>query len=109
MEQSRIDWPGFGACAAILVLSAIPLVAYPEESGAFLEALYTYIASEFGFLYLLASVAAIGFLAWLAASRYGSVRLGGSDEKPEFSEISWVGMLFCAGVGAGLLVWCGTE
>ncbi len=109
MEQSRIDWPGFGVCVAILVLSAIPLVAYPEESGAFLEALYTYIASEFGFLYLLASVAAIGFLAWLAASRYGNVRLGDSDEKPEFSEISWVGMLFCAGVGAGLLVWCGTE
>ena len=110
MEQSRVDWPSFGLCAAIIVFSAVPLMAYPEESSAFLERLYAYIANEFGVLYLLASVAAIGFLTWLAFSRYGNVRLGNSDDgKPEFSEISWVGMLFCAGVGAGLLYWCGVE
>ena len=110
MEQSRVDWPSFGLCAAIIVFSAVPLMAYPEESSAFLERLYAYIANEFGVLYLLASVAAIGFLTWLAFSRYGNVRLGDSDDgKPEFSEISWVGMLFCAGVGAGLLYWCGVE
>ena len=110
MEQSRVDLPSFGLCAAIIVFSAVPLMAYPEESSAFLERLYAYIANEFGVLYLLASVAAIGFLTWLAFSRYGNVRLGDSDDgKPEFSEISWVGMLFCAGVGAGLLYWCGVE
>ena len=110
MEQSRVDWPSFGLCAAIILFTAVPLVAFPDESGAFLERLYAYIANEFGVLYLLASVAAIGFLAWLAFSRYGNIQLGDSDDgKPEFSEISWVGMLFCAGVGAGLLYWCGVE
>jgi BCCT family betaine/carnitine transporter len=92
------------------LFTAVPLVAFPDASGAFLERLYAYIANEFGVLYLLASVAAIGFLAWLAFSRYGNIQLGDSDDgKPEFSEISWVGMLFCAGVGAGLLYWCGVE
>ena len=110
MEQSRVDWPSFGLCAAIILFTAVPLVAFPDASGAFLERLYAYIANEFGVLYLLASVAAIGFLAWLAFSRYGNIQLGDSDDgKPEFSEISWVGMLFCAGVGAGLLYWCGVE
>jgi len=110
VEQSRVDWPSFGLCAAIILVTAVPLVAFPDESGAFLERLYAYIANEFGVLYLLASVAAIGFLAWLAFSRYGNIQLGDSDDgKPEFSEISWVGMLFCAGVGAGLLYWCGVE
>jgi len=110
VEQSRVDWPSFGLCAAIILFTAVPLVAFPDESGAFLERLYAYIANEFGVLYLLASVAAIGFLAWLAFSRYGNIQLGDSDDgKPEFSEISWVGMLFCAGVGAGLLYWCGVE
>jgi len=110
MEQSRIDWPGFGLSAAIIVVSSILLFAFPTESSALLEALYAYIASEFGVLYLLASVAAIGFLGWLAFSRYGDIRLGDcEDDKPEFSEISWVGMLFCAGVGAGLMYWCGVE
>jgi len=110
VEQSRVDWPSFGLCAAIILFTAIPLFAFPDASSAFLEKLYAYIANEFGVLYLLASVAAIGFLAWLALSRFGKIRLGDSDEgKPEFSEISWIGMLFCAGVGAGLLYWCGVE
>ena len=109
MEQRRIDWPSFGLCAFILLGASIPLFAYPSESEAALEALYGFIASEFGILYLLASIAAIGFLVWLAVSRYGSAKLGDAGESPEFREISWVGMLFCAGVGAGLLYWCATE
>ena len=110
MEQSRLDRPSFGLSAAIILLTAIPLFAFPNESSAFLESLYATIAREFGILYLLASVAAIGFLTWLAFGRYGKVRLGEDDNgKPEFSEISWGGMLFCAGVGAGLMYWCGVE
>ena len=109
MEQSRIDWPSFALCAFILLGAAVPLFAFPDQSEAALESLYGYISSEFGVLYLLASVAAIGFLVWLGFSRYGKAKLGESDESPEFREISWVGMLFCAGVGAGLLYWCATE
>ena len=109
MEQSRIDWPSFVLAASILVLTSIPLFAYPAESSAFLENLYTHISHKFGVLYLLAGVAAIGFLVWLASSRFGNVRLGDADDRPEFGELSWIGMLFCAGVGAGLLVWCGVE
>jgi len=109
MEQSRIDWPSFGLCAVILIGASVPLLLFPEASGGALEALYSFIATQFGILYLLASVIAIGFLVWLASSRYGIAKLGEPDAEPEFSEISWVGMLFCAGVGAGLLYWCATE
>ena len=109
MEQSRIDWPSFALCALILVGASIPLFIYPTASEAALESLYGFISSELGVLYLVASVVTIGFLVWLGFSRYGSARLGEPDEAPEFREISWVGMLFCAGVGAGLLYWCATE
>ena len=109
MEQSRVDWPSFAICALILVSASIPLFIYPDASEAALDSLYGHIASELGVLYLLASIAAIGFLVWLGLSRYGSARLGEPDELPEFRELSWVGMLFCAGVGAGLLYWCMTE
>jgi len=43
--------------------------------------------------------------AWLALGRYGSVRLGHPDERPEFSTPSWLSMLFAAGMGSGLLYW----
>jgi BCCT family betaine/carnitine transporter len=109
MEQTRIDWPSFGACVGIIVLVCIPLAAAPESAGTFLENLYNYIAVEFGIFYLVASVAAISFLIWLASSRYGTVRLGDADSTAEFSDLSWIAMLFCAGVGAGLMKWCATE
>ena len=109
MEQSRIDWPSFIACVAIIVVVGLTLLVAPDAAAARLDAIYEFIAVEFGIFYLLASVAAIGFLVWLAASRFGNVRLGDDDSEPEFRTLSWVAMLFCAGVGAGLMYWCATE
>jgi len=46
---------------------------------------------------------------WLALSRYGSIRLGKDDDRPEFSTLSWLTMLFAAGMGVGLLFWGSAE
>ena len=109
MEQSRIDWPSFVACVVIIFGVCIPLALFSDWAGVALQSLYDFIASEFGIAYLLASVAAIGFLIWLASSRFGRIKLGDDHDEPEFSQLSWVAMLFCAGVGAGLMYWCVTE
>jgi BCCT family betaine/carnitine transporter len=109
VEQSRIDWPSFGTCVAIIAATGIFLAVSPETAGPVLQKLYDYIAIEFGVFYLLASVGAISFLIWLASSRFGNVKLGAEDDAPEFSQPSWIAMLFCAGVGAGLMYWCATE
>jgi choline/carnitine/betaine transport len=53
-----------------------------------------FILSTFGFL---------AFSLYLAFSRYGKVRLGAQDEQPEFSTVSWVAMMFSAGMGIGLM------
>lgn len=46
---------------------------------------------------------------WLALSPYGKLRLGKDDEHPEFSTVSWLTMLFAAGMGVGLLFYAATE
>ncbi len=107
MDSSRIDWPSFGASVAFIVVVCIPLAFAPDIAGERLEIIYNYISNEFGILYLLASVSAIGFLVWLAFSRFGDIRLG--DDEIEFSQMSWIAMLFCAGIGAGLMYWCVIE
>jgi BCCT family betaine/carnitine transporter len=109
VEQSRIDWPSFVACVVLVLGVCIPLALFSDWAGVALQSLYDFIAAEFGIAYLLASVGAIGFLVWLAASRFGRVKLGDEDDQPEFGQLSWVAMLFCAGVGAGLMYWCVTE
>jgi glycine betaine transporter len=46
---------------------------------------------------------------WLIFSPYGRIKLGQDDEEPEFSTISWLTMLFAAGMGVGLLYWGSAE
>ncbi|WP_102867238.1 BCCT family transporter [Pseudovibrio exalbescens] len=45
----------------------------------------------------------------LAVSRYGNIKLGKDDDEPEFDVISWLTMLFSAGMGVGLLYWATAE
>ena len=45
------------------------------------------------------------FAAVLAIGPWGRIRLGSDDDRPEFSTVSWIAMLFAGGMGAGLLFW----
>lgn len=47
----------------------------------------------------------LGFVVYLAASKYGNIRLGGDDSVPEYSNFTWFGLLFGAGMGVGLVFW----
>ena len=107
--KHKIDWPSFGASVAIILLVSIPLVLFPESGGKILTELYGFISSKFGFLYLLAGTAVMALMLWLALGRYGKIRLASGDEGPEFNDASWAAMLFCAGVGAGLMYWAPIE
>ncbi|MCY6957162.1 BCCT family transporter [Clostridium brassicae] len=49
------------------------------------------------------------FCVYLIVSKYGKIRLGGDNEKPEYKFISWLAMLFCAGMGMGLVFWSISE
>ena len=46
---------------------------------------------------------------WLVFSPYGKIKLGKDDDEPEFSTVSWLTMLFAAGMGVGLLFWGTAE
>ncbi len=107
--DTRIDWPSFLTALFIIVGVCMPLVLAPETGGRVLETLYDFIAHQLGFLYQLAGCGALILVVWLALGRYGSVKLGKPEDQPEFSTLSWVGMLFCAGVGAGLMYWSVME
>jgi BCCT family betaine/carnitine transporter len=99
----------FGLAVAAVLGVCLPLGLAPDASGPVVSRLYAWIASNLGIFYQWFAIGAAGVLAWLAFGRFGGVRLGDPDDRPEFSNFSWVGMLFCAGVGAGLLYWAAIE
>ncbi|WP_243087977.1 BCCT family transporter [Streptomyces sp. 891-h] len=45
------------------------------------------------------------FALWVGIGRFGDIKLGADDDKPEFSMGSWLAMLFAAGMGIGLVFW----
>lgn len=72
-------------------------------------AVMSFVSSGFGWLYIIFVFFVCIFLSWLALSKYGKIRLGGDDEKPEYNNFSWCAMLFCGGTGIGLVFWSIAE
>ena len=71
--------------------------------------LMSWVSHYFGWLYILSIVAFIGFCVWIALSKYGKIKLGKDEDKPEFSTFSWFAMLFCGSTGIGLVFWSIAE
>jgi BCCT family betaine/carnitine transporter len=108
-KAAPIDRQVFWPALIVVVLAIVPLIVVPEVSAAVLDRVLALITRQLGFLFLWFTVAAFGVLLWFAFGRYGRVRFGGSDARPEFRTLSWVAMLFCAGIGTSLLYWATIE
>lgn len=64
-----------------------------------------FISTKFGWLYVLLMVFFVILCIWLLFSKYGDIKLGKKEDVPQFSYISWLAMLFSAGMGIGLIFW----
>lgn len=108
-REPPADWPVFAITAAtVLGVCALVFVA-PQQAGVVIIRLYDLLTKNLGFLYQWYVIALLGFLGFIAFSRYGRIRLGGQDTRPDYSTLSWIGMIFCAGVGATLIYWAVVE
>lgn len=93
----------------ISLLVVIWGVVSPESLNSFTSTLTSGILNDFGWFYLLLVLTILVFCIYLMFSRFGNVKLGKKDDKPEFSRGSWFAMLFSAGMGMGLVFWTTAE
>ena len=109
-SNSQIDRPMFITTLLVIACVTFPIIVFNESAGAFITSLYNGITTHFGWMYQWYAILALFFLIWLAFSKYGSIKLAyHPDEKPAYSTLAWITMIFCAGVGAGLLYWAVIE
>ena len=93
-----------------LVLGFILLgVFVPEQLDQFSSVLHGGIIEHFGWAYLLAAFGFVVFSLYLALSKYGRLKLGRPNDKPQYSYFGWFSMLFAAGMGIGLIFWGVSE
>lgn len=97
------NWFVFGV-AGILVLAVVVWgFAAPDNLSATGSTSLTWVTANFGWLFSLLAILVFAFMLVVGYGRTGAVRLGADDEEPEFSTVSWIAMLFSAGMGIGLL------
>ena len=86
----------------VVLLVAMILIA-PEQTQTLLNAAKSGIFANFSWFYILAFSVFLGFLVILSVSSLGNIKLGNDEEEPEFGFLSWLAMLFAAGMGVGLM------
>ena len=81
------------------------ILQFKQEATNILNIISELFIADFGKIYLIGVSFIVFSFIILGASKFGRVRLGGDDAKPEYSRLSWLSMLFSAGMGIGLIYW----
>ena len=92
----------------VLVVIALA-ISFPRRFGADAGAVQDFITTRFGWFYVMSTFAFLLFTVIIALSRWGRLRLGPDDAKPEYGTWSWISMMFTAGMGIGLVYYGVSE
>ena len=98
----------FWSAGIVLALLAITLI-FREPMEGFFISLRDGINASFGWFYILSANIFVLAGLFFAFSRFGKIRIGGPDARPEFSTGAWFAMLLSAGMGIGLMFWSVAE
>ncbi|QYJ03029.1 BCCT family transporter [Nocardioides panacisoli] len=101
----RTDPIIFFVAAGLMVVFLITLLIWPTQIGDAFADGRTWVVTNLGWFFILGVSSWLAFLIWVAISKYGSIRLGGDQERPAYSNISWFTMLFAGGIGTVLMFW----
>ncbi|MNJ15741.1 High-affinity choline transport protein [compost metagenome] len=108
-ERVRVNRVVFITSALLILVLTALLIAVPEKAGEVLNVAQTWLTRSFGWYYMLVIGAYLVFVVVLAFSSFGKLKLGGKDDKPDFSYGAWAGMLFSSGIGISLLYFGASE
>ncbi|WP_353893758.1 BCCT family transporter [Proteinivorax hydrogeniformans] len=113
-EPGEDNWTGFGfdihpqvtfVSSAILAVFIVLTLMFHEQAATLFDQSLGVITKNAGWFFILVANIFILAALYFAFGRFGKIKIGGADAKPEFSTIGWYAMLLSAGMGIGLLFW----
>ncbi|WP_298525091.1 BCCT family transporter [uncultured Christiangramia sp.] len=99
----EVNGPVFFTSTAIIIAIITLTLIFNKQAESFFSDLQLGVAENADWFFILSINIFLVFLIYLAASKFGNMRIGGQGAKPEFKTGSWFAMLFSAGMGIGLL------
>ncbi len=97
--------PVFKISCSIATVFLVWGAVKPVQLATVTGAIQHWLLDAFGWFYLLCATGLLITAVLLIFSRYGDIPLGKDGEQPEFPLLTWFAMLFCAGMGIGLVFW----
>ncbi|MBA8824304.1 glycine betaine transporter [Saccharopolyspora lacisalsi] len=104
MKQTAIGpvfWVSVVASALIVLWGALA----PDNFAAVTDRLFGHVVSGLSWFFLLAANLFLVFVIYLGVSKYGRIKLGKENDRPEFGRPSWFAMMFQAGMGPAIIFW----
>lgn len=98
----------FGSLFVLLVM-VVYVSIFRVQAQEQMDVAKAWINTNFGWFYVLTVAIILITSVFLFFSRYGDIKLGPDHSKPNYSTMSWLSMLFAAGMGIGLMFWGVSE
>ncbi|MBA6291545.1 choline BCCT transporter BetT [Colwellia sp. MB3u-70] len=101
--NSQLNKTVFVSASSIIIALLLYTVALPEQAQSLFTLIQTSIVDNGSWFYVLTVAFIFFFVIFLGFSRYGDIRLGPDHATPDYSMLTWLSMLFAAGMGIGLM------
>lgn len=101
--EKTINKPVFFLSSIIIFFVTLMAVFFPGAAKVFFDSIQSWLIANTSWIYVLAVGTILFFSIWLMFSRMGDIKLGPDHSEPDYSNHSWLAMLFSAGMGIGLL------
>lgn len=108
-DEAGMNWPVVVPAMAAVLAVVVWGLAASESFSNFASTALSFVVNNFGWAFVLFGTVFVFFIIAIAVSKFGLIRLGRQDEAPEFSTVSWIAMMFAAGMGIGLMFYGTTE
>ncbi|WP_300938898.1 BCCT family transporter, partial [Corynebacterium stationis] len=108
-KNAKIDWTVTGIAAVLVAAVVVWGLALPDSFADVSASALSFVVDNFGWAFVLFTTVFVVFVIAIAASKFGSIKLGAINEEPEFSTVSWIAMMFAAGMGIGLMFYGASE
>lgn len=105
----EVNGPVFFTSSIFIIISITLTLIYEEQAQEYFSDIQDFVSNNAGWFFVLCVNVFLVFMIYLAFSKFGRLRIGGQNAKPEFKTLSWFAMLFSAGMGIGLLFWSIAE
>lgn len=94
----------YTSLAISLALISVGVMA-PKQLESFSNSALSFIYNNLGWFILGSVFLFFAFCMHIGLSKFGHIRLGDDDDRPEFKTSTWIAMLFSASIGISLVFW----